>query len=418
MDPARQHIIDRLEQSIGLNIETVSSSTFERAIRHRMEALGVDDMSGYARLLAASGPELDRLIEEVVIPETWFFRHQEPFDILVDQVRTAKAQARPLPFRILSLPCSTGEEPYSAVMALLLAGIPPVHFEVTGVDISKRALEIADRGIYGDNSFRSRDLTFRDVFFRRTDNGYLLEEQVRSLVRFCRGNIVDTTFTASLGVFNVIFCRNILIYLSRDAQEKVLANLFHLLVPGGTLFTGHAEANLFLNTPFTRSPDTGSFAFLRPASEKPSLVGFPGQQDDDRTPASAATLKGWPGPARKPIPEPGPDTETEPGGSDDDTFAQVMHLADSGRLAEAAAHCQIHMARTGDPSARWYYLLGVIRDSQGRTGEAVSLLRKALYLDPQHEESLVLLALLAEQSGDHDRARHYRRRARRILEQG
>ncbi len=414
MDPARQHIIDRLEQSIGLNIETVSSSTFERAIQRRMEALGVDDMVGYARLLAGSAEELDRLIEEVVIPETWFFRHQEPFEILVDLVRTAKMQNQPLPFRILSLPCSTGEEPYSAVMALLLAGIPPTHFEVTGADISERALEIAARGIYGNNSFRSPDISFRDVFFARTDKGYLLRDQVRSLVRFCRGNILDTGFTDRLGVFNVIFCRNILIYLSREAQEKVFTNLFHLLVPGGTLFTGHAEANLFLNTPFSRSPDVSSFAFRRPTQKTRLPADPPPPRQQDGQPFTAIQLNTWPGPAKKPVPAQKP----VPARPEDDPFDQVMHLADTGRLAEAAALCEQHMAGPDDPSARWYYLLGVIRDSQGQPEEAVRLLRKALYLDPQHEESLVLLALLAEQAGDHDRARHYRRRARKVLERG
>ena len=411
MDPARQRIIDCLEQSIGLDIETVSNSTFERAIRHRMKALGLDDMTGYARLLAGSAAELDKLTEEVVIPETWFFRHQEPFDILVDLVRTAKAKARPLPFRILSLPCSTGEEPYTAVMALLLAGISPTLFEVTGVDISERALDIARRGIYGDNSFRSPDLSFRDVFFKHTDEGYLIGDQVRGQVRFCRGNIIDTSFADRLGVFDVIFCRNILIYLSREAQEKVFTNLFHLLVPGGILFTGHAEANLFLNTPFARASDAGSFAFHRPAQKTPPLADHLQEQ---HAPVYNNQLKLWSIAGKKPVipQEPMHDQQEE------DPFDRVMHLADTGRLAEAAAQCQHHMARTGDPSARWYYLLGVIRDSQGQMEEAVRLLRKALYLDPQHGESLVLLALLAEQSGDHDRARHYRRRARRILEKG
>ncbi len=415
MDPARQHIVKLLEQGIGLNVETVSSATFDRAIRRRMEALGIDDMEGYARLLAGSPAEMDRLIEEVVIPETWFFRHQEPFDILVDRVRAASAQTHPLPFRILSLPCSTGEEPYSAVMALLLAGIPPSAFEVTGVDISERALEIAGRGIYGDNSFRSPDLSFRDVFFDTCDQGYVLRKEVRSRVRFCRGNIVDAEFTGKLGLFNVIFCRNILIYLSRDAQEKVFTNLFHLLVPGGILFTGHAEANLFLNTPFTRAPGAGSFAFLRPAQEKVVLTGYP-RRERESGPLPEGGLASWPRPARKPSPAPAPGPAES--GPEEDPFDRVMHLADTGRLAEAAAHCEAYMAGRRDPSARWYYLLGVIRDSQGQTDEAVRLLRKALYLEPQHRESLILLALLAEQSGDADRARHYRRRASRVLKQG
>ncbi|MFP7754750.1 CheR family methyltransferase [Thermodesulfobacteriota bacterium B35] len=416
MDPARQHIIDLLEQRIGLNVESLSSSTFERAIARRMEAQGLDDTNAYALLLAGSDDEMDRLTEEVVIPETWFFRHQEPFDLLVDLARTAAKRQR-LPFRVLSLPCSTGEEPYSVVMALLLAGILPDHFEVQGIDISEQALEIARQAIYRDNAFRSRNLAFREVFFRTNEAGeYILRDIVRSRVRFQRGNIVDADFIGTLGLFDVIFCRNILIYLSREAQQKVLVNLYHLLVPGGTLFTGHAEANLFLGSPFIRSARAGSFAFCRPG---------PGQ---DRGTGAAAPLQAasrtLPAVARQPgqtsrqhWPSPWPGSSPPETGQEEDPFDRVLHLADTGRLAEAAASCEHHLKKDG-PSARWYYLLGLIRDSQGQAEEAVRLLRKALYLDPRHQESLVMLALLAEQAGEHDRARNYRRRARRILERG
>lgn len=412
MDPARQHIIDLLEQSIGLDVETLSSSTFERAIARRMAEQGLDDMNEYALLLTGSGAELELLIEEVVIPETWFFRHQEPFDNLVEQARTAAREQR-LPFRILSLPCSTGEEPYSAVMALLQAGIPPAHFEVLGIDISERALEIARQGIYRDNAFRSGDLAFRDVFFEKNeDQGYILRDIVRSRVRFLRGNIIDADFTGSLGLFNVIFCRNILIYLSREAQQKVLVNLYHLLVPGGTLFTGHAEANLFLGSPFIRSARAGSFAFCRPGPGQESGTGkvAPPQAKSGSLSAmpketGPTSLQGRIGPARSEPPQ------------EEDPFDRVLHLADAGRLVEAAASCEQYL-KTEGASARWYYLLGLIRDSQGQAEEAVRLLRKALYLDPHHQESLIMLALLAEQAGEHDRARNYRRRARRILERG
>ncbi len=88
-------------------------------------------------------------------------------------------------------------------------------------------------------------------------------------------------------------------------------------------------------------------------------------------------------------------------------------MANAGELEKAANACEKHLQDSG-PSSRWYYLLGVIRDSLGQSEEAVGLLRKALYLDPQHEESLFLLSLLAEQTGEHARAVNYRRRAHNV----
>jgi len=415
---AKQKIGSLLEQAIGLDINTVSDSTFTRAIEHRMASLGLDDIKSYVLKLTTSADELRCLTEGVVVPETWFFRHKNSFDILVNQVLKVQQRNPDFFFRILSLPCSSGEEPYSIIMALLEAGIDPDHVYLKAVDISDRALDQARRGVYGKNSFRSEDLGFQNKFFARVDDKFILRDVVRSKVYFVRGNISDPSFTSTLGIFNVIFCRNILIYFGEKMQQQVMGHLYDLLLPGGTLFTGHAEANLFLDTRFVRSTHADSFAFHK---ENPACTleaelvtrgleaelvtrGLEAKRKEIKSLAVVETttvdLSKKSVPAKAAIPE---------------HFESVLLMADAGRLQEAAEACEKYLRSSG-PSSRWYYLLGVIRDSLGQVEEAVSLLRKVLYLDPEHEESLFLLSLLAEQAGEHHKAEHYRRRARKIGE--
>ncbi len=415
MNSARQKIVNLLEQTIGLNVDTVSDSTFRQAVQHRMDALHLDDLQAYVQRVTSSTDELGCLTEEVVVPETWFFRHKESFNILIDRILQAKQHSRHFLFRILSLPCSTGEEPYSVIMALLQAGIDPDHVYIKAVDISERALAIAQRGVYGKNSFRSKELSFRDTFFKQVDKKFAIRESIRTKVHFTQGNITDPTFTESLGRFDIIFCRNILIYFGSKTQKKVIDGLYTLLVHGGMLFTGHAEANLFLNSRFHRSPHADSFAFLK---KNPNVIDEKKQEpatlNTEMEPPAAQRLPAKPrlqtkkSKPRFPDPVPSPSTA-----KDQDSFETVLLMADAGKLEEAAAACEKHLQESG-PSSRWYYLLGVIRDSLGQPEAAVGLLRKALYLDPEHEESLFLLSLLAEQTGEHAKAVNYRRRARKI----
>ncbi|HEB68159.1 MAG TPA: tetratricopeptide repeat protein [Desulfobulbus sp.] len=416
MNSATQKIVDLLEQSIGLNVDTVSDSTFRQAIQHRMDALRVEDVDSYAQQVATSADELGCLTEEVVVPETWFFRHKESFNILTERILKAQERSRHFLFRILSLPCSTGEEPYSVIMALLQAGINLNHVYIKAVDISERALAIARRGVYGKNSFRSTDLSFRDIFFTPVDKEFVIRESIRAKVHFARGNITDASFTESLGHFDIIFCRNILIYFSPETQQKVIDDLYTMLVPGGILFTGHAEANLFLDSRFLRCSRADSFAFHKKDKEvvvetcpEPGTAHhgmlLPAEPDRILTDLRPQAVQ--------PPPEPSPPPSLPPTENDDDMFETVLLMADTGKLEQAAEACEQHLQNSG-PSSRWYYLLGVIRDSLGQPEAAVELLRKALYLDPEHEESLFLLSLLAEQTGEHARAVNYRRRVRKI----
>src|SRR5262245_34745751 len=166
-----------LKSRIGLEAESVRRVVIERAVRQRMSATGCRDEDAYWAVLNASLHELQALVEAVVVPETWFFRYPESFAALgrlAFERLPALAGGRAL--RILSLPCSTGEEPFSIVMALLDAGLAPGLFQVDAVDISERVLERARQGMYGRNSFRGDDLGFRERYFIPTGEGHTLAQ--------------------------------------------------------------------------------------------------------------------------------------------------------------------------------------------------------------------------------------------------
>lgn len=160
-----------LKASMGLDAASIGGSAIERAVLERASACGVAGPDAYWQRVCASPVELQELIEAVVVPETWFFRDREAFSTLVRLARDASwATHTGGVRRILSLPSSTGEEPYSIAMALFDAGVPADRFSIDAVDISAQAIALARTGVYGRNSFRGRELGFRSRYFDATAN--------------------------------------------------------------------------------------------------------------------------------------------------------------------------------------------------------------------------------------------------------
>ena len=181
-----------LKERIGLDVTSVGEAIIERALRQREASAHCSDSDAYWHLLVTSAKEQQALIEAVIVPETWFFRYPESFATLGKLAREQLdrlAGARPL--RILSLPCSTGEEPYSIAMALIDAGMGPRQFKIDAIDISPISIARARHGVYGKNSFRGSDLGFRERFFNPVAEGFEIVGQVRDCIEFQPGNLLD-----------------------------------------------------------------------------------------------------------------------------------------------------------------------------------------------------------------------------------
>jgi chemotaxis protein methyltransferase WspC len=371
-----------------------------RVVAARMAALGLTAAADYAARLTADAQEFQTLVGELAVPETWFFRGGEVFDFLVRHIAAAVRLRPPgVRFRALSVPCSTGEEPYSLALALVEAGVPPAAWRIEGVDLSARLVERACRGWFGDFAFRQTAPELRARYFRPVDSDWELAPHLRALVHFSQGNLLTPLFLAGEEPFDLVFCRNLLIYLHSAARRRVLEALDRLLARTGLLCTGHAEPVDFLDPRFERTGPAGAFLYRRAASPAP---------------APAPVVAEFP--RLKPAAPPA--AAERPASMDAvDRLARARQLADAGRLDEALATCQAHLG-DAPPSADLFALMGVLHQARREGPEAVRHFQRALYLDPGHRDALTHLMLLCQEQGDHRQARRLRRRLERAAPGG
>ena len=234
-----------LKQRIGLDVASVGEAIIERAVRQRSQVSQAQTADEYWQHLQRSHDEQQALIEAVIVPETWFFRYPESFATLARLAVARLAEIKQMrALRILSLPCSTGEEPYSIAMALLDAGLAPHQFKVQGIDVSPLSVERARRGVYGKNSFRGGDLAFRERHFVEHADGFHIADRVREQVRLQVGNLLDPGLLANEPSYDFVFCRNLLIYFDQPTQKQVFDVLKALTHVDGVLFIGPAEGSL------------------------------------------------------------------------------------------------------------------------------------------------------------------------------
>lgn len=422
-----------LRQKTGLDAAVFVGDTLAKAVQSRMAERGILEIADYLNQLRTSVHELEALVEAVIVPETWFFRDKEPFVLLQNYVKNEWISIRAnRVLRVLSLPCSTGEEPYSIAIALIEAGLSPKQFQIDAIDISRRSLQLAQRAIYDKHSFRGTDLTFQQRYFTRTTAvtpaGYYLCEAVRQSVHFQHGNIIDFAFAIDRVSYDIIFCRNLMIYFDSLSRERTLQVLDRLLNPQGVLFVGHAETALLPVARFI--PIRHPFAFAYRKLERSRSTRLSIYREQASTPTapnrSIATAKG------KPDSDLGQSHANQPQGNrpqinrepenreyqterqEQDLLSTAKSLANQGCLQEAVQQCQAYLSQHRT-SAEAYVLLGQVYQAMGQELQAEPCFQKALYLNPKHLEALMHLALLLEQQGNISGATTIRQRIQRLI---
>lgn len=397
-----------LKDRIGLDVASVGEAIIERAVRQRSQAVQAQTAQEYWQHLQSSHDEQQALIEAVIVPETWFFRYPESFVTLARLAKERLAAIKQMrALRILSLPCSTGEEPYSIAMALLDAGLAPHQFKVLGLDVSPLSVERAKRGVYGKNSFRGGDIEFRERHFSEQPDGFHIAERVREQVRLHVGNLLDPALLANEPSYDFVFCRNLLIYFDQPTQKQVFDVLKSLTHEDGVLFIGPAEGSLLGRHGMRSIGVPQSFAFSRhaePVKPEPVFVPLP------IPPRSAAPIPAKPRPfstvSAQVVPIKAPHSDAG------DLLSRIATLANEGKSAEARAACEQYLSNH-PPAAQVFYWLGLLSDVAGSALDAQGYYRKALYLEPQHPQALMHLAALLESQGDSAGARRLQARAAR-----
>ncbi|RFP07967.1 methyltransferase [Duganella sp. BJB475] len=404
-----------LHEATGL---TLSKSVVDRAIRHRMEQNPAANQDAYLERMTPE--ELTALVELVVVPESWFYRDPQAFQAALEFVRTRLAADANHMVRILSVPCAGGEEPYTMAMVLADAGVPRDRYIIDAFDISPGCVARAKSGVYGRNAFRSQDLGFRDRHFGGDGDDYRINDALRQQVRFKQGNLLEFDLGARTGHYDVIFCRNLLIYFDKPTTKAAIAKLEALLGESGLLFAGYAEVPSFCQHGFTPLQYAQAFG-LRKEGARPAPAVKPPAKAAPRTARRAAppaVSAPAPAPAPAPVANPAPRLAPVPAPARAtpaaiDLLAEARRLADLGQLKEAESTSRDHLAQAPD-SAEAYFILGLVNELTNKHKLAEDYWKRCIYLQPDHYEALCHLALLAETNNDPGAATALKARAARI----
>ncbi len=370
-----------LRQKIGLDPTILGRNTLQKVIEKRQKKIEVKDGESYLNILKNSLAEFEDLIEEIVVPETWFFRDSQPFAYLKNHVFSSKqSQFIAQPVKILSVPSSSGEEAYSIAITLLETGLTPSHFIIEAVDISKKAIAKAQRAIYTKNSFRGEDFVNREKYFQQIGEQYQLSQQVRQTVNFSQGNLLN--ILDSPRKYDIIFCRNVLIYLDSVICDQVMRGLERLLTPGGILFVGSAETGKVPLDKFVslRQPFTFAYQKITP-KEIETRTKPPKNQQQETLRKPPVIIKS---------------TNLQP--SVKASLDEARRLADQGKLTEAISLSQVYL-KENSLSGEGYLLLGELYQAIKNDQEAEQCFKKALYLNPNNYQALTHLLLLKKYQG-------------------
>lgn len=398
-----------LSQKIGMDVKSVGQQSFQRVLSQQLKKFGCT-LEQYLALLQQSNEAWVSLVEAMVIPETWFFRYPESFNLLGELVdRRQQTNLKPAQLQILCLPCSSGEEAYSIAISLLKYGLSAEQFCIDAIDINSQVLQQAQAGIFKQYSFRSNNLPDIQQFFIQTESSYQLKPEVLACVNLKLGNIFDSA-TLPVKTYDFIFCRNLLIYFDQDKQNVAVNQLKKLLSADGFLFSGPAEAGAFARSGMSQLTRRDCFAFANASKIQP--VALPQKTSTTRSTPSLlkaklfatknnneladknrsiikTPIKSIPLSSHQPTPV---------SISQTDLMQSIEQLSNAGQLQQAFDLCNQALNEFG-PSAQLFYLWALLFDSMGNHTKADIYYRKVLYLEPLHTAALKQLAALLHSQG-------------------
>jgi chemotaxis protein methyltransferase CheR len=243
-----RRLCDFLYRRTGMIFTEAKRYYVQRRLNDRMAATGSADFAGYfARLRGDLGGEIEQFVNAFTVNETYFYREEHQLQCLTTDLLRVRLRAKPRgeAIRIWSVPCSTGEEPYS-IAIWLLENWPEVDahdIEIVGSDIDTHALDAARAGVFGERALMRLPPRLVETYFEPMGEArWRMLDDLRQSVSFSPVNLVEVDQTRSHGQFDVIFCRNVLIYFDDTSRRVAAENLFENLAPGGFICLGHTES--------------------------------------------------------------------------------------------------------------------------------------------------------------------------------
>jgi len=436
---------------LGFRPEPTRSDDVIFAVTERLKRRSTPDVASYIALLedkVARAVEARALADRLTINETYFFREDAHHAVIRDVVAPALRDGRNGPLRILSLGCSSGEEPYGIALTLIESGFTRNDVRIVAVDASAAAIDRAERARFSAWSLRNVDAVARRKYFAPAGNAFELLPEIRSWVRFGVANVVERDRSLfEPESYDVVFCRNILIYFTPDVIRGVIDDVHRALRPGGYFFLGHAEtghagrrfdvhekAGAFYfskrrNSEFpTVRLGRGNPASLRPESDEarsnvvsmlprqtprgPEGVGlgadvidFPPRKDWFDTCVSAIRAERF---------DEALEAIAGAPASRERDVARAAILTNQGMISEALAACG-ELAEGHPPDAEVHYLRGLCAELAKRPEVAREEYVRASMLDEDFAMPRLRLGMLARRGRQFDDARRYLRDALRLF---
>ena len=420
-DEVCRHARALIASRLGLDFPEARQADLERGLIRacrNSSALSAETYLAWLATLPDQSPEWRRLAGHLTVGETYFFRDRALFEALEQQVLpsliAARRSAGILRLRLWSAGCATGEEPYS--LAILLDRLLPDRsnwaLTILATDINPAALEAAEQGCYREWSFRQTPDWVRDRYFRsREGNIFELVPRIRGMVAVAPLNLAEDGYPAvvtNTSAMDLILCRNVLMYFTREAQRAALARLTKALVPRGWLAVSPAEASTELVRPLVPDNFPGATLYRKEPASGGTLVTQAEAVSPDLLPDPPVLLPLAPtpaglGPQESPVTSPSQEqAKARPDAAADLQRARI--LADQGRLEEARRRCEAALVRDRlEPDA--HLLLAAICQEQGDLPAALDALRRAIYLAPDSAPAHFLLGSLLFQRRERSRGR-------------
>jgi chemotaxis protein methyltransferase CheR len=407
-----------VQERIGLTARHLPNLERARRVRAAMQHAGFVDDAAFATFLRTSQGSLLDVASSLSVAETYFFRDPVQLQLFADQVLPRLLSERPPGhvLKIWSAGCATGEEPYTIAMLLDERGLLG-RAHIVASDISQHALERARAGVYSGWSLRAIPALAQTRYFRSSGRNYELSPTLKAHVHFERQSLTDGEGTESrpLGSgFDVIFCRNVLIYLTPEACAQVSVRLAHSLARGGTLVTGASDPFLDLPKLWQRATSEAGIMYTRRAASapEPASTVTPGPQTlaPHTEPRASAAPRHRKAPLQRPSSQPPRASASEERlNAVCSEYEAVRQVAKREGRARAADVCRDAL-RTQPLAAELYVLHASLLLELDRDAEAAVALRGLLYLDAELVLAHFLSALILRRQGERrNAARAYRR---------
>jgi len=412
-----RRIYKYLEDSIGLDVDSIGYAGIDNSIRSIMAEHILNNEEELLFGLINSSELRIKLIEMIIVPETWFFRDSKPYDYLKYWLTKNRYLYSYDTLKILSAPCSTGEEPYSIAISLVEFGLTKDSFQIDAIDLSEDSVKKAIDGIYHKVSFRGDDKYFLDKYFTKIGlNRFQLNNDIRGLVNFRRDNILNLKTIQSLEKYHIIFFKNLLIYLTSDARLIVLNKIKQILHPKGVLFTGHTETTYFLRYGFSMIKFPHSFALtlseIEQSKPKDNVINKIQNKTNIRTSRKVFDDFNHNGTTNKA--EQKNETSKPEKRKEINPLERIQDLADKGNFEKALELC-IEYSLKNKADENCYFLQGLIFEGMNDKENAIIQYNKVLYLSPYHTNTLLHLSLLYENMGKLNQAKTMKERLSRSI---